>query len=600
MSTLLDTALQQPLEIGRDVHPQPVATACGHILRARSHEQLLEATLKAAEVLSRYLGALALTSYACRQSDPPAPPFAADRFVKPLAFGDFLELTQAIASSECVHPLRQQFDAMDARKKRQAVMERTAAFTLGKLLTFRNERGHDLAGINSKQAESFLKNNHIVESFLAALTSAECVLSLPLFLIEEQRKTGGKVMARVLLLMGETADPQPMSVQLATDVSFDGEPAISFGDSAGTVAPMLLWHAVEETGNSKLFVWDAVARKTVKYRTMDGLHKELNGAHHDRLCGLFSGTKAAAEGCGLAGGDSVMRWWLALRKSFEAANAQKSGWIPWKYTDLDTLKWYASHLTSDVVADPKAVIQQKLLDGRDRLQPFEIDQFILLFGGEAEVMARLGREMIDLRVRTGGEQRLDDRIECHQNVLQSLHIATDFFRRYVSVGELTVEALKQTSGTPDFVAMREAMINLFIHQDYADTRAPAQIDIAPGVVTFFNLGFSLAGGDEGGGGVKSYPRNPLIARALRLIGFAELAASGLRELQRVWQKADRRLPQVTSNEKTNSFTLVLDWRQAFQMQLPVSGEIAGAPMADRPSERTATQPNTTDAGNAAS
>ena len=89
MSILLDSALQQPLEIGRDVYPQPVATACGYILRARSPEHLLEVTLKAAEVLARYLGALALTSYACRQSEPPAPAFQPDRFLKPLAFGDF-------------------------------------------------------------------------------------------------------------------------------------------------------------------------------------------------------------------------------------------------------------------------------------------------------------------------------------------------------------------------------------------------------------------------------------------------------------------------------------------------------------------------------
>jgi predicted HTH transcriptional regulator len=175
-------------------------------------------------------------------------------------------------------------------------------------------------------------------------------------------------------------------------------------------------------------------------------------------------------------------------------------------------------------------------------------------------MARLGREMIDLRVRTSEDKRWNERVESHQNVLQSLRIATDFFRQHVSVGEVTVEALKETSGTPDFVGMREAMINLFIHQDYTDKRAPAQIDIAPRVVTFFNLGFSLVEGDKVASGVKSYPRNPLIARALRLIGFAELAASGLRELQRVWQKADRRIPQVTSEEKTNSFTLVLDWR----------------------------------------
>ncbi len=572
MSILLDSALQQPLEVGRDVYPQPVATACGYILRARSYETLLEATLKAAEVLSRYLGALALTSYACRRSDPTTAAFQPDRFLKPLAFGDFLELTQSVAISNCDHPLRSQFEAMDVRnKKTQAKVDRTAAAALVKLLTFRNDRGHDLAGINSQQALSFLTNNQIVETFLTAITSADCVLRLPLFLIEEQRKTGGKIMARILLLMGETADPQPQIIQLAADISFDGEPAISFGDSSGTVAPMLLWHAVEETGNTKLFVWDTIAEKTLKYRTLDGLHKELNGAHHARLCSLFAGEKASPEGCSLSAGDSLLQWWLVRRKSVEAANAHIAGWIPWKYTDLDTLRWYATQLGADASEDPKRVIQEKLLDGREHLQPFEMDQFVLLLGSESEVGSKLGRELIDLRVRTSEPKRWDERLESHENILRCLRLATEFFQRHVAVGDVTVEGLKETSGTPDYVAMREALVNLFIHQDYRDKGAAAQIDIAPGVVTFFNPGFSLVGGDTLAAGVKSQARNPLIARALRLIGFAELAASGLRELQWAWQKTNRRPPQLASDEKTNSFTLVLDWRDAHESQEPTKG-----------------------------
>jgi hypothetical protein len=563
MSILLDTTLQQPLEIGRDVYPQPIATACGYILRARSYEHLLEATLKAAEVLSRYLGALALTSYACRKSDPPSVPFQPDRFLKPLAFGDFLELTQSIAISDCDHPLRSQFEAMDVRSKKNKIKaNRTTAAALGKLLEFRNDRGHDLSGINSNQALSFLKNNEIVETLLTAIASADCVLRLPLFLIEEQRRTSGKIMARILLLMGETADPQPRILQLDTDVSFDGEPAISFGDHSGTVAPMLLWHAVEETGNAKLFVWDTVTKTTLKYRTLDGLYKEMNGDHHGRLCELFAGGKASAEECSLSAGDSLMKWWLTHRRAVEGANAQIAGWIPWKFTDMDTLKWYASQLGADASADPQRVIQEKLLDGRDRLQSFEIDQFVLLFGSEKELGARLSRELVDMRVRTSEDKRWDERTESHRNVLQCLQQATDFFRTHVSVGDITVEGLKEKSGSPDYVAMREAIVNLFIHQDYTDKRASAQIDIAPGVVTFFNPGFSLVKRDNVSAGVKSQARNPLIARAIRLLGFAELAASGLRELERVWQTADRQPPRICSDEKTNSFTLVLDWRDA--------------------------------------
>ena len=62
-------------------------------------------------------------------------------------------------------------------------------------------------------------------------------------------------------------------------------------------------------------------------------------------------------------------------------------------------------------------------------------------------------------------------------------------------------------------------------------------------------------------GGKSQARNPLIARALRLIGFAELAGSGIRALQYTWRKAKRRPPNIASDPVANSFTLTLDWRE---------------------------------------
>jgi predicted HTH transcriptional regulator len=46
-----------------------------------------------------------------------------------------------------------------------------------------------------------------------------------------------------------------------------------------------------------------------------------------------------------------------------------------------------------------------------------------------------------------------------------------------------------------------------------------------------------------------------------LIGFAELAGSGLREVQRVWRNVNRRPPLFESSPGANTFTLILDWRE---------------------------------------
>ena len=49
------------------IYPQPVAIACGRVLRARSDSERLDACLRAGEVLARYITAVALSSFAARE-----------------------------------------------------------------------------------------------------------------------------------------------------------------------------------------------------------------------------------------------------------------------------------------------------------------------------------------------------------------------------------------------------------------------------------------------------------------------------------------------------------------------------------------------------
>lgn len=107
--------------------------------------------------------------------------------------------------------------------------------------------------------------------------------------------------------------------------------------------------------------------------------------------------------------------------------------------------------------------------------------------------------------------------------------------------------------------MREALVNLFMHQDYGDPSAAAQVELWTERATFFNTGFSLVATERLVEGGKSQARNPLIARGLRLIGFAELAGSGIRVLQTAWRDARRRPPRFESDREANTFTVTLDW-----------------------------------------
>ena len=107
---------------------------------------------------------------------------------------------------------------------------------------------------------------------------------------------------------------------------------------------------------------------------------------------------------------------------------------------------------------------------------------------------------------------------------------------------------------------REALVNQIIHQDYNDASAAAQVELSRTKAVFFNTGHSLVSHETLVEGGRSESRNPLVARAMRLVGFAELAGSGIRALQYAWREANRRPPSFELDRESNTFSLTLDWR----------------------------------------
>jgi len=168
--------------------------------------------------------------------------------------------------------------------------------------------------------------------------------------------------------------------------------------------------------------------------------------------------------------------------------------------------------------------------------------------------------MLDCRAKKSTESRWDERVESSANILECLKLGIEFFGKHVGLDGFTLDGLATVSGSADYIAMREGLVNLFIHQDYKDSSTASQIEISIDRAVFFNAGKSLVSNNALVDGGKSQCRNPLIARALRTIGFAELAGSGLRELHHVWRAAKRRPPITESNSSANTFTLILDWR----------------------------------------
>lgn len=538
------------------VHPQPVAFSCGRICRARNPQERLEAILKAAEVITRYLAALAVSSFSARTDASVGAPKGLDAFTGPLSFGHYLTAVQLIASVDCDHPLHNALAGAFVGK------EAKANNSLVALLSLRNTLGHSLASVGEPKALMVFKEHAPDKLLSTALESLEQFLRLPLFLVEQQWLVSKKITARRLLLMGESADPAPEEITLNEGFMHDRALYVGTHQGALSLSPFLIWDLAEAKANYSIYINHEIGDKQIKFVTVDDNVLERNGELVSQVKSLLNGEASPPEPVTFSNGTTLLADWLEKRQVIEWLRKESSGEIPWDELNVDTLRWYGHQLGSpDDREEIRLAIRERLLDGRDRLNPDEVRQIILLFGDEKIIKKTLRRGMLDCRARISSEGRWDERIESSENVLEALKQAIEFFGRHVGVDGATLDGLKATSGSADYIATREGLVNLFIHQDYTDATTAGQIEITQDRAVFFNAGRSLVtqtGLIEGG---RSQSRNPLLSRALRLIRFAELAGSGLREVRRMWKQERRRPPVTESNQNANTFTLILDWRK---------------------------------------
>ena len=542
------------------VYPYPVATASGRVLRARSASERVNASLKAAEVLTRYLAAVAAASFATRSDDGAA---LLTALQGNLSFGHFLTVVQEAAAPQApphaASPLLAQ-GFKSKKKNGETVRGRTDA-ALVALLELRNELGHDLRNFDEAKAAALEASRDPRELLAAALEGSDALLSKPLFVVEQQEWTIDGVVMRHLLLMGESADPVPHLVKLKEGgVEFLHAPYVSIGEACLHLPPWLLWGIDEQRQNFALLLLDGVDTSRLRYCTVDGngQHRESPDPELERLRAFHAGTRRQARALVLFDGRSLAGEWGEAQKRIEEAAHQQAGTIDWSSLNQSTLAWYAKLLDPDG-GDAHRVVQERLLDGRTSFRSEELRQLKLLFGTSGAVRSELQRDVLDIRVidpNTGRPSRRE-LVEA-DNLIEALKRATMFFAAHRGMPSFSPEDLRNSTGTVDYLTLREALVNQIVHQDYHDSTTAGQIELHDEKVTVFNAGCSLVPTEQLLGGGKSQSRNPLVARALRSVGFAEISGSGIRAVHRACQQAQRKSPSFESNEKANTFTLTLD------------------------------------------
>ncbi|HEX8684642.1 MAG TPA: RNA-binding domain-containing protein [Ardenticatenaceae bacterium] len=183
---------------------------------------------------------------------------------------------------------------------------------------------------------------------------------------------------------------------------------------------------------------------------------------------------------------------------------------------------------------------------------------LLLLGQVESLREWRTRHLIDYRLVNSGanlETRWDDRVAWEGNLFN----AFDAIYPRLVAGLPTPFRLQRGTRVDEslvHVVLREALVNLLVHADYAETQA-SLIQRSAGGFLFRNPGSSRVSEDDLLTGNRSDPRNPELVRMFRFIGLAEEAGTGIPKIIQTWRELGFHLPAIDVGTERYEFTLEL-------------------------------------------
>ncbi len=242
---------------------------------------------------------------------------------------------------------------------------------------------------------------------------------------------------------------------------------------------------------------------------------------------------------------------------------------PERCFDLDSVQWYRKRFADRNPSHDGTLSNLDVLHHWDlvveadgRLLPTRAA--ILLFGTAPALNQILPRPVVDWQWSRGdwseewSREHWVDRVVIETNLVNSWRSLID---RYVIRADkpfyVDPETLLHEDRPPDYIGFREAVINVLVHQEYADHTRKATIQFFDDRTIFWNPGDAFASADElldpGGGEV----RNPRIAAAFRRIGLSRQAGTGIRAIIDNSRQLGRVPPTVCNDEARNGFQLIV-------------------------------------------
>lgn len=208
---------------------------------------------------------------------------------------------------------------------------------------------------------------------------------------------------------------------------------------------------------------------------------------------------------------------------------------------------------------------------------------LLVFGKSKYVLQEVPRGIVDFQKINSNsddwtpDRRWNDRLFIEDNLFNAWKSLMD---KYISTSEIPFSLDSSTQmrrdEPNDYVAFREAAVNLLIHQDYGDSYRTPHIKIFKDRISFWNPGDAFSTIDQLLDGKDKELRNPVIVRAFRQIGLSEQAGTGIRTIMRKCRELGYVPAQIINDKSDKSFrldivkhSLITERQVLFQSQLGV-------------------------------
>lgn len=247
-----------------------------------------------------------------------------------------------------------------------------------------------------------------------------------------------------------------------------------------------------------------------------------------------------------------------------------------RFEDLDetSIRWVRGLYQSRHLDKPLSDLSHAdFLDELGLLQDGQVTYAAALFLGKRKLIGRIKPAgIVDFRqIRLPWAEevpahRYDDRLLSEGNLVETLQAVLGKILNLVpNPFRLNPTTLQREANPPEYPALREALVNLLIHQDYADQHRTARILWYTDRTLFDNPGDSFVALSAMLDGGVSDLRNPRIARLMRLIGYAEQVGTGMSTIVRTWRAVDRTPPVIVNDPGRKTYAITLSWVPALRI-----------------------------------